>query len=72
MNAADSKKELSITPRETEVLNLISLGYSTSDISRYLYISIETVRSHRKSLLQKFGANNTALLVRMSLEVGLI
>ncbi|MBK8504208.1 MAG: helix-turn-helix transcriptional regulator [Saprospiraceae bacterium] len=67
-----SKIDVSITPRETEVLKLISFGYSTSDIARYLYISMETVRSHRKHLLQKIGANNTALLVRRSLEFGLL
>jgi DNA-binding CsgD family transcriptional regulator len=67
-----STKDFSITPRETEVLNLISFGYSTSDIAQYLYISMETVRTHRKNLLQKFGAKNTALLVRLSFELGLI
>jgi DNA-binding CsgD family transcriptional regulator len=72
LNQDISTNNLTITNRETEVLNLISFGYTNSAIARHLFISMETVRSHRKNLLQKFGANNTALLVRRSLEFGLI
>ncbi len=62
----------SVTDREIEVLNLISYGLSTHDIASNLYISFETVKSHRKNLLQKIGANNVAALVRRGLESGLI
>ena len=62
----------SVTDREIEVLNLISYGLSTNDIATNLYISFETVKSHRKNLLQKIGVNNVAALVRRGLEYGLI
>ncbi len=61
-----------ITAREIEILHLISYGFSTKDIASSLYISCETVKSHRRKLLQKIGAHNTALLVRRGFEFGLI
>ena len=61
-----------VTNREIEVLNLISLGFSTGDIATVLYISYETVKTHRKHLLQKMSANNVAALVRRGCEYGLI
>ena len=62
----------SVSPRELEVLNMISFGYSTKDIAGNLFISNETVRTHRKHLLRKFSANNMAALVRKALECGVI
>jgi len=49
--------------REIEILGLIMQGYTTNAIARRLFISYETVRSHRKHILQKTGAKNTAALV---------
>jgi len=49
--------------REIEILGLIMQGYTTIAIARKLFISYETVRSHRKHILQKTGAKNTAALV---------
>ncbi|MCB0670194.1 MAG: response regulator transcription factor [Saprospiraceae bacterium] len=61
-----------VTDREIEILQLISFGFSTERIADMLYISFETVRTHRKNLLQKFRANNVALLIRRGFENGLI
>ncbi|MDH3651214.1 MAG: LuxR C-terminal-related transcriptional regulator [Saprospiraceae bacterium] len=61
-----------VTRREKEILNLISLGLSTNDIAVYLNISGSTVKTHRKHLLRKLGANNVAALVRVGMEYGLI
>ena len=61
-----------ITNREIEVLSLISFGFSTIEIATSLFISSETVKSHRRNLLQKMEAKNTALLVRRAFEFGLI
>ena len=71
-NHPNHTRELSVTEREIEVLNLISYGLSTNDIASSLYISFETVKSHRKNLLEKIGVNNVAALVRKGLEQGLI
>ena len=49
--------------REIEVLGLIMLGYTNQQIAEKLFISFETVRSHRKNILEKTGAKNTAALI---------
>lgn len=61
-----------VSKRELEILNLISFGFSTNDIAANLYISAETVKTHRKNLFQKLAVNNVAVLVRKGLEYGLI
>ncbi len=52
-----------LTIREIEVLGLIMQGLTTQEIAEKLFISYETVRSHRKNILEKSGAKNTAALV---------
>ncbi len=57
-----------ITLREKEVLVQISQGYTTKEIASRLFISWHTVISHRKNLLIKMDARNTAGLVRVAFE----
>lgn len=59
-----------VTGREKEILEMISRGYSSEEIANDLFLSTETIRTHRKSLLQKFKARNMAQLVRLSIEFG--
>jgi len=55
-----------ITPKEREVLQLIASGLSSKEIARRLSISFYTVQTHRKNMLAKVGAKNTAeLIVKM-------
>jgi len=54
--------------REIEVLNLIAFEYTIPEIAQQLYISIETVKTHRRHLLRKMSVRNTAGLVRKSFE----
>jgi len=61
-----------LTKREVEVLKLVAEGLTNQQIGEKLFISIDTVDSHRKNLHTKLGVNNTALLVRFALENGLI
>jgi DNA-binding CsgD family transcriptional regulator len=58
-----SIKNRKLTLREIEVLGLIMLGYTNQQIAEKLFISYETVRSHRKNILEKTGAKNTASLI---------
>lgn len=60
-----------ITDREKEVAALLSAGLSTKEISDKLDISFNTVESHRKNLLSKFDARNTAELIH-KYAVGII
>ncbi|MBU6324344.1 MAG: response regulator transcription factor [Bacteroidetes bacterium] len=61
-----------LTPRETQVLRALALGYSTKDISDYLNISISTVDSHRKNLLLKTDCRNVAELILWGVESGYV
>ena len=55
--------EAPITSREQEVLTLIAKGYSGKAIAEHLFISVNTVKYHRKNLLGKAGAHNTVQLL---------
>lgn len=54
--------------RELEVLNLIAFEYTIPEIAKLLFISVETVKTHRRHLLRKMRVRNTAGLVRKSFE----
>jgi len=49
--------------REIEVLGLIMQGLTNNEIAEKLFVSYETVKSHRKHILLKTGAKNTAALI---------
>lgn len=61
---------MKITPREIEILRLVSFEYSTNEIANRLFLSHHTVLTHRKNLLFKMQAKNTAGLVRRGFERG--
>lgn len=56
-------KDQKLTLREVEVLGLIMQGLTNAQIAEKLFISFETVRSHRKNILEKTGMSNTAALI---------
>lgn len=57
-----------LTDRELEVLQLIVNEYTNQEIADELFISVRTVDAHRRNLLQKTGAKNTAGLVKYAIE----
>jgi two-component system, LuxR family, response regulator FixJ len=56
-----------LTPREREVLQLISNGQSNKEAGRLLGISPRTIEVHRARVMEKLGARNTADLMRIVL-----
>lgn len=64
--------QLLITRREKEVLLLIAEGLTNAAIAEKLFISIPTVNTHRKSLLEKFEVKNTAMLIGKATKLELI
>ena len=62
--------EAVLTPREKDVLYLIAEGYSTKEISEKLFISINTIETHRKNMLFKTGLRNVAHLIKWAFENG--
>lgn len=56
--------------REQQILELISKGYTTQEISQRLYLSAETVKTYRSRLLSKLNAKNVANLVYVAVRGG--
>jgi LuxR family maltose regulon positive regulatory protein len=70
-----SKFEIPIEPltdRETEILRLMAEGLKYKEIADRLFISLNTVRSHVKSMYAKFNVNNRTKAIAMAKELGLI
>jgi len=73
LRKSDSQNDLPvITRREKEVLLLIAEGMTNGEIAQQLFIGISTVDTHRKNLLAKLGAKNTASLVRIATQLQLV
>ncbi len=71
LNESDGEQPL-ITRREKEVLLLIAEGLTNTEIAERLFISIPTVNTHRKSILEKLQVKNTATLIGKAIKMGLI
>jgi DNA-binding NarL/FixJ family response regulator len=61
-----------LTRREKEILGLIAGGMTNNEIAARLFVSSTTVDTHRKNLLAKFDVKNTALLIKMAVQLQLI
>lgn len=57
-----------LTRREKEVLFLIAEGNTNPEIAEQLFISADTVNSHRKNLLAKLEVKNTAMLIKYAIN----
>ena len=66
----ESSEELS--SRESEVLQLVALGYTSQQIADQLSISVNTVETHRAHIMEKLGLRGRAQLVRYALAKGLL
>jgi DNA-binding NarL/FixJ family response regulator len=60
-----------LSSREREVLQLIAEGKSTRDIAAKLYVSVKTVETHRKQIMDKLGLNSIAELTKYAIREGL-
>ena len=61
-----------LTKREREILQLITEGYTNTQIAERLFISIDTVDTHRKNLYNKLNVKNTVMLMRYAIENNLL
>lgn len=61
-----------LTRREKEVLELIIQEHTTEEIAEKLCVTIKAIEAHRSNLIQKLGVRNTAGLVKIALEKGLL
>ncbi|MFZ5832059.1 MAG: response regulator transcription factor [Planctomycetota bacterium] len=57
-----------LTPRECEVVRLISLGCTVEEAASVLQISPSTVDNHKARAMAKLGTDKTALLTRLAIK----
>ena len=57
-----------LTDREMTILKLITLGYDNKQISKNVFISIHTVKSHISSIIRKLCAKNRTNAVYIALK----
>jgi len=61
-----------LSPRETQVLQLIVAGRQGKEIAERLGVSLSSAGTYRERLLRKLGCTSTAGLVRLAIEAGLV
>ncbi|MDO6683196.1 MULTISPECIES: response regulator transcription factor [unclassified Oceanobacter] len=67
----NSQGHQALSPRETDVLSLLTEGMGNKEIAGQLNISVRTVEAHRLKIKQKLGINNSAGLIRYALDNGI-
>ena len=61
-----------LTDREREVLQLIAEGKTNKDVAHSLSVSVNTVETHRKHIMEKLDLHNTAELVRFAIRTKMV
>jgi DNA-binding NarL/FixJ family response regulator len=69
--STDSSVYARLTPRETQVLQLIAEGWTNGEIASLLYVSIKTVETHRLQIMQKLKMRRIADLTKYAISEGL-
>jgi DNA-binding NarL/FixJ family response regulator len=68
----NSEEKVTLTKRETEVVQLLSQQLTNEQIAKKLHISFRTVETHRKNIMQKTKATNLAGLIKFAYENGIV
>ena len=61
-----------LSPREREVLTLVAEGKTNQEIAADLFLSVNTVQTHRAHIMEKLNLHNRTALVRYAIQKGLI
>ena len=67
----NSAASIALTKREREVLQLFAEGKTTKQIASLLFVSIKTIETHRKQIMDKLGLNSIAELTKYAIREGL-
>jgi DNA-binding NarL/FixJ family response regulator len=68
----EGKEPQILTLRECEVLKLIASGLTNKQIADKLFISVKTVETHRKNIMQKLDVHTIADLVKYTIKTGIL
>jgi DNA-binding NarL/FixJ family response regulator len=60
-----------LTPREMQVLRLVTDGKTSKEIAVMLDLGLQTVRSYRKTMMKKLGVSNAPELTKLALQAGI-
>lgn len=60
-----------LTAREREVLQLLAEGWATKEIASHLHLSVKTVETHRRRIMEKLGLHGIAELTKYAIREGL-
>ncbi|KAA5549219.1 LuxR C-terminal-related transcriptional regulator [Adhaeribacter rhizoryzae] len=63
-------KDTFLSKREIEILKLLGKGYSSKEVADELFISIHTVETHRRNMLEKTNIKDTSCLVHFAILAG--
>lgn len=66
------KKNMTLTKREIDILNLVKDGKLSKEISDKLFISVHTVNTHRQKILEKLSVKNSMEAIKIASNLGLI
>lgn len=69
---ADRMIRPKLTPRELDVLRLVSRGRTNKEMAAAMFVSEETIKTHMKGLFQKLGVHDRAEAVGIALQRGLL
>ena len=61
-----------LTPRQTDLLQMVAEGYANKQIALFLSLSVKTVEKHRQSLMDKLNIHEAATLTRYAISSGVI
>ncbi|MFI5222082.1 MAG: response regulator [Bacteroidia bacterium] len=67
-----NEKNTYLTFREKQILKLIAEEHSNSEIAEKLFISVRTVETHRKNMMQKLNLESTIALIKYAVHEGII
>ncbi|MEI6788158.1 MAG: response regulator transcription factor [bacterium] len=71
VNRKKKARKVELSPRESEILQMIAEGKSSKDIAQISNISVKTVETHRLHIMTKIGAHNVASLTKYAIREGL-
>jgi two-component system, NarL family, response regulator NreC len=71
MSGSPPSESSKLTTRERDVLRLIAEGRRTKEIAKSLHLSIKTVESHRRQMMEKLNLSSIAALVKYAIREGL-